>query len=248
MMSTEEFGGRRCVVTGGAKGLGLAIGRIFAEGGADLVLCDRDQAALEQAAKEIEQFGARVETYLCDVSIPQEVETFAAAVQARGTVDVLVNNAGFYKGKQIREITLEDWDQAFSINLRSVFLMSRAFMDGMAERKYGRIVNIASVDAYIAKPTNCHYAAVKAGVISLTKSFGLELAPHGVLVNGVSPAAVATDTAKSQGWLEKRILDIPLGYVAEPEMIAQVATFLASERNRFMAGEVVIANGGLFSV
>jgi 3-oxoacyl-[acyl-carrier protein] reductase len=247
-MSMTEFMDRRCVVTGGAKGLGFAVSRMLAEQGAQIVICDRDQDALETAAKELSELGRHVETHVCDVSIPESIESFGKLVNERGPVDVLVNNAGFYSGRPIREISLKDWEDTFNVNLRSAFLMMRAFMDGMVARKYGRIVNVASVDAYIAKPTNSHYAAAKAGVVSLTKSFGRELAPDGVLVNGVSPGAIATETAKSQGWLVKRIPDIPVGYAATAEDIAESIVFLASERNRYVAGETIVANGGIFSV
>lgn len=244
----NEFTGRRCIVTGAGKGLGLAVSTMLANAGASVVICDRDEATLEQGVAHLAGLGAKVEGFVCDVSDPASIARFADSAQAAGPVDVLVNNAGFYSGRPIRDITLEDWDATFNVNLRSVFLMMRAFMDGMVERKYGRIVNVASVDAYIQKPGNSHYAAAKAGVVSLTRSFAPELAPHGVIVNGVSPGAIATETAKSQGWLAKRVLDIPVGYPAQPEDVGNLILFLASEKNRFVVGELVVANGGLFSV
>lgn len=247
-MAVSEFQGRRCVVTGGAKGLGLAVAAMLAAQGARLVLCDRDADALDAAKAELANSGADVETFVCDVSSPDAIAAFGEKAGRNGAIDVLINNAGFYAGRPVREITLKDWDDTFNVNLRSVFLMSRTFMDGMVERGYGRIVNIASVDGHIAKPTNCHYAAAKAGVVSLTRSFARELAPSGVIVNAVSPGAIATDTAKSQGWLAKRITEIPVGYAAEAGDVAGIVVFLASERNRYIVGEVVVANGGVVSV
>jgi 3-oxoacyl-[acyl-carrier protein] reductase len=121
-------------------------------------------------------------------------------------------------------------------------------MDLMVARRYGRIVNIASTDAYRPKVKLPHYAAAKAAVVSLTKSMAEELAPHNVLVNAVSPGAIATETAKSQGWLAERIPQIPVRRAAEPEDIAEVALFLASPRNRFVVGETIVANGGMLMV
>jgi NAD(P)-dependent dehydrogenase (short-subunit alcohol dehydrogenase family) len=247
-MTVKEFEGRRCVVTGAGKGLGLAVSAMLAAGGASVVICDRDQQTLDLGLAELRERGANAEGFVCDVSDPTSIENFAKEVKAGGPVDVLVNNAGFYSGRAINDISLQDWDDTFNVNLRSVFLMMRAFMDVMSERQYGRIVNVASVDAYIQKPTNSHYAAAKAGVVSLTRSFARELAPSGVLVNGVSPGAIATETAKSQGWLAKRVTELPVGYPAEPDDIAHLIIFLASEKNRFLAGELIVANGGLFSV
>lgn len=247
-MAEGDFQGRRCVVTGGAKGLGFAIARMLAGQGARLVLCDRDAGALDEAGAALAGSGADVETFVCDVSNPEAIAAFGGSASRNGPIDVLINNAGSYAGKPLREISLADWDDTFNVNLRSVFLMSRAFMDGMVARGYGRIVNIASLDGHIAKPTNGHYAAAKAGVVSLTRSFARELAPSGVIVNGVSPGAIATETAKSQDWLGKRIAEIPVGYAAEPGDIAGIVAFLASERNRYIVGEIVVANGGIVSV
>ena len=119
-----------------------------------------------------------------------------------------------------------------------------AFMDSMIAKRYGRVVTIVTEDAYVPKPTIPHYAASKAALLSLIKTFAVELAPHQVLVNGVSPGAVATERAKSQSWLKERIPNIPVRRAAEPEDLAEVVLFLASPRNRFIVGETVIANGG----
>ncbi len=131
------------------------------------------------------------------------------------------------------------------LNARSVLNVTRAFMTMMVEWRYGCIVNVCSVDAYEGRPSIACYAAAKAAVLSLTRSFALELAPHDVLVNAVSPGPIATDVAKSQDWLNARLPLISLGRVAEPEDIAAIVLFLASARNRVIVGEGVMANGGL---
>jgi 3-oxoacyl-[acyl-carrier protein] reductase len=245
MHDGTEFANQTCLVTGGGRGLGRATAKRFRAGGATVVICDKDFGAAKSVAAELGEAAGNAYAFGVDVTDPGSVDTLRKRLSADFKIDVLVNNAGYYSSKTIREITPEEWDFVIGINLKSVFLMTRAFMDEMAARRYGRIVNIASNDAYVPKTKNCHYAAAKAGVVSLTKSFAQELAPAGVLVNGVSPGAIATDTAKAQGWLEARIPFIPVGHAAEPEDVAEVVAFLASPRNRFMAGETVIANGGL---
>jgi len=150
---------------------------------------------------------------------------------------------GKYTPVAISDITEDEFDDLIAINLKTVFLVTQCFMKDLLEREFGRVVNIASSDAYIPKVTNAHYAAAKAGVVSLTKTFAAELAPH-VLVNGVSPGPISTETAQSQGWLQNAIKKNPLGRAAEPSDIAEVVLFLASEKNRFINGETVIVNGG----
>jgi 3-oxoacyl-[acyl-carrier protein] reductase len=212
-------------------------------------MVDRDAAALEPAAHGLRSSGFAIDAVAADVTDETALGMLAADVKREhGAPDVLINNAGGWRYGGIREISDIDWDWTFAVNLKSVFLASRAFIDSMIERRSGRIVNVASTDAYVAKPALMHYAAAKAGVVSLTRSLALELAPHNILVTGVSPGAIATETAKAQDWLQKRIASIPLGRAAEPEDIAEVIAFLASRRNRFIVGETVVVNGGMVMV
>ena len=188
---------------------------------------------------------ARVLGIACDVTSETALDEAWDKIVAQFTgVDVLVNNAGIYPHASLRDITIAQWEHVFDVNTKSMFLTTRTFCDIMAERGYGRIVSIVTTDAYQAKPTMAHYAASKAAVANLVKTFALELAPSQVLVNGVSPGAIATERAKSQSWLKERIKEIPLGHAAEPEDMAEVVLFLASPRNRFITGETVIASGG----
>ena len=164
-----------------------------------------------------------------------------------GPVDVLVNNAGVYPHLSLPDMSgggVGSGDRVFAVNARSVLLTTKAFMPDMIARRYGRVVCIVTEDAYVAKPKLAHYAASKAAVASLVKSFALELAPRGVFVNGVSPGAIATERARKMDWFAPRIAQIPCGYAAEPEDIAEIVLFLASRRNRYIVGETVVANGG----
>jgi 3-oxoacyl-[acyl-carrier protein] reductase len=239
-----DFTDRTCLITGAARGLGRAIAEIIVRNGGKVLICDLDAAAAAVTAENLGGSG-KAHAFGLDVTEPAGIARLAREVGSAHRVDVLVNNAGFYSGKPIRDISPEDWDRVLDINLKSVFLMSQALMPPMMEAGYGRIVNVASLDAFVAKPTNCHYAAAKAGVVSLTKSFGHELAPHGILVNGVAPGAIATDTARSQDWFAKKVPTIPVGHAAEPEDIAELVVFLASSQNRFMVGETVVIGGGI---
>jgi NAD(P)-dependent dehydrogenase (short-subunit alcohol dehydrogenase family) len=249
-MSSEGFGGQVAVVTGAGRGLGFALATLLAERGARVFMVDREAAALERAADRLATRGLHVHAAPTDAASESDLRALRRRIEAEtaGRLDVLINNAGGWRYGSLSEITVADWDWTFDVNLKTVFLTTRTLMDLMVARGYGRIVNIASTDAYRPKVKLPHYAAAKAGVVSLTKSMAEELAPHGVLVNAVSPGAIATETAKSQGWLAERIPQIPVRRAAEPEDIAEVALFLASPQNRFVVGETVIANGGMLMV
>lgn len=236
-----EFEGRRAAVTGAAQGLGAAVCRMLVEQGALVHGGDIDEGPLAATAGKL---GKAFTGHRLDVTEEASILAWRDAVLADGPLDILVNCAGIYPFEGTREITVEGWDRMFAVNCRGTFLVTRAFMDAIGESPHGRIVMIASTDSYIPKPLYPHYAASKAAVRSLVKTFALELAPRNVLVNGVSPGAIAVERAIRDGWIDRCIPRIPLGRAAEPEDIADVVLFLASDRNRFMTGETVMASGG----
>ncbi len=244
-MSESEFGGQVAVVTGGAEGIGFATSKLLAERGARVCILDVNAAATERACARRAADGAEVGAYHADVTDEASIMAARDAILAEhGQVDALVNNAGIYPLATIRVITEESWDRVFDVDVKGVFLCMRAFMDTMIEKRYGRMVTIVSEDAYIPKPTIGHYAAAKASLVSLIRTFALELAPHQVLCNGLSPGVVAVERAKGQPWLVDRVPLIPVGRVGEPEDMAEYVAFLASSRNRYMTGETIVANGG----
>jgi NAD(P)-dependent dehydrogenase (short-subunit alcohol dehydrogenase family) len=244
-----DFDGQVALVTGAAQGLGRSIATLLARRGAAVYLADLNGPGVEAVAADLRAQQLSATASCTDMADEPAVLALRDRIAAEaGRLDVLINNAGGWRYETIREVTAANWDWTFRVNLLSVFVASRACMDMMIARRYGRIVNIASTDAYRPKPTLPAYAAAKAAIVSLTRTFAEELAPHEVLVNAVSPGAMATETAKAQSWLAQRIPTIPVRRAAEPEDIAELVAFLASSRNRYVVGESVIANGGALMV
>jgi 3-oxoacyl-[acyl-carrier protein] reductase len=162
-------------------------------------------------------------------------------------VDILVNNAGIHQHLKSWELSNEDWDRVIGVNLTGVFNCSKAFAPDMMEKKWGRIVNISSVIAYLGTDHEVHYAASKGGVLSATKSLALELAPHGITVNAVSPGYIETDMTKFENEEEKKyyLEKIPLARLGKPQDIAHAVVFLCSTTATYITGETIHVNGGL---
>jgi NAD(P)-dependent dehydrogenase (short-subunit alcohol dehydrogenase family) len=190
-MSDKEFDGQVAVVTGGGVGIGFAIAKLFAERGATASIWDIDGEAAAAAAKRLKEAGLKAHSQQLDVTDEKQILAARDATLADcGQIDILVNNAGLYPEGTIQEMTREAWDRVFAVNVTGPFFLMRALMEHMKARKYGRMVNIVTVDAYMPKQTKPHYAASKAALLSVMKTYAIELAPHGILVNGVSPGAV----------------------------------------------------------
>jgi 3-oxoacyl-[acyl-carrier protein] reductase len=237
--------GMNVVVTGSAGGLGRATAMTLAKAGAGVAVLDMNEAGAQAVVDDIKKIGGNAVGIVGDITSRNGAHAlFAKAVEAFGHIDGLVNNAGIYPRRPILEITDEDWNASLGVNVRGLYHMMVAAVAHMRERKQGRIVNIASIDAFKAHPKNAHYAAGKAAVVSLTKSFGLEAAPLGILVNGIAPGPIATEAARKAGFLPSLAAETPIGHAAEPEDIAEVILFLVSSRNRYMVGETVVVSGG----
>jgi 3-oxoacyl-[acyl-carrier protein] reductase len=241
-----NVGGKGIVITGGASGLGLATVKTLAEQGAQIAIVDVNRTAPEAFASR----GWNVQTVLGDIVSKQNA--LALMKQAAGKLtrlDGLVNCAGVYPRRPILEITDEDWDFDWKINVRGTYNMMAAAVELMRlqpiEGKVrGRIVNVSSVDAFKAHPQNAHYAATKAAVVSLTRSFALEFAPEQILINAIAPAGIATEKAKSSGFLPELAAHTPLGRNAELDDITSWIAFMLSDANNYMTGETVIVSGG----
>lgn len=247
MSSSHRLQGRCGIVTGGARGIGLAISARLLQDGASVCLWDLDEKALSEAAAELAPLG-RVATARVDVTDAGSVEAgVKAALEAFGRIDLLVNNAGIAGANaKLWETTPEEWRRVVEINLNGPFLCCRAVVPRMLENGYGRIVNIASIAGKEGNPNAAHYSASKAGVIGLTKSLGKELATSGVVVNCITPAVIETDILKqlTQQHVDYMLSKIPMGRFGRKDEAAALAAWLCSEECSFTTGAVFDLSGG----
>jgi len=246
-MNKIDLAGRKAVVTGGARGIGLAIAERFMASGAEVSLWDMDAAALDAAVKRLAPIGKAHMTTV-DVTDANAVGAAAnAAIGQMGKVDILVNNAGIAgPSKTTWDYTPEEWRKVIDIDLNGPFLCARALVPGMIAQKYGRIVSTASIAGKEGNPNAAAYSAAKAGLIGLTKSLGKELAQTGVLVNCITPAAAKTEIFNqiSQQHVDYMLSKIPMGRFVEVNEIAALAAWLASEDCSFTTGGVFDISGG----
>lgn len=238
------------LVTGGSSGLGLACCEQLAKQGAKLAILDINKELTEAAVQSLKKTNAEVHGFIGDI-VPRKAayDLVGKAVEKLGRIHGVINAAGVYPRRPILEITDEDWDFDWGVNVRGTYNVMAAAIEHMKTQPLdgkvrGRIVNVSSVDAFKAHPKNAHYAATKAAVVSLTRSFALEFAPDQILINSIAPAGIATEKAKKAGWLPELASHTPLNRNAEPDDIAEWITFMLSEGNRFMTGENVIVSGG----
>ncbi|MGW5121376.1 SDR family NAD(P)-dependent oxidoreductase [Streptomyces noursei] len=237
--------GRTVLITGSAQGLGAALVRACHAEGAHVAALDIDEEANRALAERLDPAGERIRPVHADL---RDVDALAAAyddVRAWRPVDVLINNAARPLARTLWEITPEEWDEVFAVNLRAVFLLTRAVGADMRERGFGRIVNMASVAGQTPRPTGAAYGTSKAGLIALTRVFAAELAPYGVTVNAVAPAMIDTPMVRSIApeALAELTAQVPMGRIATPEEVARVAVFLASQET-FVTGATYDVNGG----
>jgi 3-oxoacyl-[acyl-carrier protein] reductase len=244
-MNTLDLTGRGAVITGGAAGIGLAVAQRVAASGARLSLWDRDAGALQAAARAL---GGDVHTVPVDIASDPDVQRARdQSVAALKTVDVLVCSAGITGPNTTTwEYPVDAWQQVLAVNLTGLFLCNRAFVPHMMTRDYGRIVNIASIAGKEGNPNASAYSASKAGVISLTKSLGKELAKTGIRVNCVTPAAVKTGifSQMTQSHIDFMLSKIPMGRFGDVEEIAALVAWLCTEDCSFTTGAVFDLSGG----
>jgi 3-oxoacyl-[acyl-carrier protein] reductase len=245
----KTLAGRVAIVTGGTRGIGLAIARLLAEDGASVVVSGRDAARLDAAVKELESLGAPALGVPADATKREDADRLVEATRERfGRIDVLVNNAGITRDQLLVRMKDDDWDQVLDTNLRGVFLMTRAVGKVMMRQKSGRIINIASAAGAMGNPGQVNYSAAKAGVIGLTKASGRELAHWNILVNAVAPGLIETDMAAAipAEAREAMLQQVPLKRIGQGREVAEVVRFLAGDGASYVTGQTIHVNGGLY--
>ncbi|MDO8491680.1 MAG: 3-oxoacyl-ACP reductase family protein [Dehalococcoidia bacterium] len=252
-LSSFALTDRVAIVTGAGQGIGRGIALGLAEAGADIVAAELEPSRAEQTAAEIRSRGRKALVVPADVRIASQVDNVVRRTLAEfGRIDVLVNNAGGLLGivGPLLETKEEDWDRGITLNLKSVFLCCKAVGKVMAAQKKGVIINISSVAGMGAYTPAPHYGVAKAGVINLTQTLAMELAPLGIRVNAIAPGTVATalveELFRTRPELrEKRLKSIPMGRLGRPEDIAAAVVYLASDASDYVTGEVLAVKGGL---
>lgn len=242
--------GQVALVTGGNRGLGFTMAEALAEAGADVVVTSRDaDAAARSAATIAERTGRRCIGVAVDVTNPQQVERMVqTAMDAFGQIDILVNNAGINIRKPIEEFDEASWDSVQDTNLKAPFLCAKAVVPHMKRRRYGRVINVASMLGLVALPERAAYCSSKAGLIQLTRVQALEWAPHNITVNALCPGPIATELnipVMNNPEANAFFLNhIKLGRWGQPEELAGVIVFLASGASSFMTGSALVVDGG----
>ena len=245
-----ELSGTVALVTGASRGLGRAFALALAEAGADLALAARSVDDLQRTAAEAAKYDVRAEAFSTDMREARDIEALVeGATRAFGRIDVLVNNAGISGAeKLILDLAREEWEEALAVNLLGPALLARAVARGMVERRHGRIINVASIAGLGPVPRLGPYCVSKAALIQLTRVMALELARHNVQVNALCPGYFRTPmneaffaTPKGQAVVQR---GIPMQRLGDPQELAPMVVFLASEAASFMTGSVVVVDGG----
>jgi len=240
-----DLTGRNALVTGSTRGIGRAIAEQLAACGARVAIVGRDRARAEGVAAEI---GGEARGFAADVGDPASIAALVSEVEgAFGGVDILVNNAGLTRDNLMMRLKDDDWDTVIDANLRGAFLAIRAVSRGMMKRRWGRVVNIASIVGITGNKGQTNYAASKAGLIGLTKSVAKELGSRNILANAVAPGFIETDmtAAMTPDARAAMSAQIPLERLGTPADIAGIVAFLASDYASYITGQVIVVDGGM---
>lgn len=243
------FKGKVAIVTGASRGIGRCIALALAAQGAKLVVSARHPEALEELAKEIAQQGGEALAVAADVALDRDAENLIqTAVETYGQADILINNAGVTRDGLLVRMKNEDWDAVLDTNLKGAFFCIRAAAKVMSKQRSGRIINISSVVGEMGNPGQANYCASKAGLIGLTKSAARELARRNITVNAITPGFIVTDMTEQMNEKSRSALieQIPLGRLGEPQDVANLVLFLASDQASYITGQVMGINGGMY--
>lgn len=243
-----DFSNQVVLITGAARGIGLAIAEAFAECSASVVLCDYNDELLSEAIERFRSLNFDCDAFVCDITNVEQVETLYQNIQNKyGKLNVLINNAGITRDTILLRMSDEQWDAVLNTNLKGVFTMTRAAAKQFLKQRYGKIINISSVVGLTGNAGQGNYAASKAGVIGFSKSVAKELASRNITVNVIAPGFIATSMTNSlppevQAEFLKRI---PLNRAGLPQDVAGAALFLASPLADYITGQVIVVDGGM---
>ena len=249
-----RFDGKSAIITGGAGGIGSATCRRFAAEGARVAVFDRDEAGAQKVARKIEAAGGKAQAFACDITDRQSVDAAVAASEsALGPVAILVNNAGFDIFKPFLKTEPSEWERLIAINLRGPLHMHHAVLPGMVERRYGRVVNVASDAARVGSTGEAVYAACKSAMLGFSKTLAREHARHGITLNVVCPGPTSTNlfadflkgASNPDKLMEAFRRSIPLGRIGAPDDLPGTITFFASDDAAYVTGQVISVSGGL---
>lgn len=231
---------KKVLITGGSRGIGAECVRSFAKAGYEVYFTYNNS---EEMAHQVAEDTAAT-ALKCDISSVNSIKDVISKV---GNIDILINNAGISQIKMFQDITENDWDNMFNINVRGMFLVTQGVIENMIHNKWGRIINISSMWGEIGASCEVHYSASKAAVIGFTKALAKELGPSGITVNSISPGVIDTDMNShlTQNELDELCDETPLGRIGEPNDVAKAALYLADESSGFITGADIPINGGI---
>lgn len=244
-----DLSGRVALVTGSGRGIGQAIALKLAEVGADVIINDIGEVStVENVIEEIRAMNRESTAIMADVSSSSDVDRMIEeATAVFGKIDILVNNAGITRDQLLMRMSEEDWDKVISVNMKSVFLCTRAVLRNMVKQRWGRIINITSIAAITGNPGQANYTSAKAGIIGFTRTVAREVASRSITVNAIAPGFIDTQMTQQLNENQQQELKklIPVGFIGTPRDVAEAAAFLASEEARYITGQVLNVNGGM---
>ena len=235
------------IVTGSGRGIGRAIALKLAEVGATVVVNDIDEA-VKGVAEEIEAMGRQSLPILADVSSSSDVARLVEETKASyGSIDILVNNAGIARDQLLLRMSEEDWDKVLNVDLKSVFLCTKAVLRPMAKQRWGRIISISSIVGIVGNQGQANYASAKAGIIGFTRTIAKEVASHNITANVIAPGFIDTEMTQrlKEEWKQELKRQIPLGDFGSPRDVAEAVAFLASDEAKYITGQVLGVDGGM---
>ena len=248
-MSLFDLSGRRALVSGASRGLGLQMAGALARAGADLVITARDVASLEEPRRQLESYGKKVEVVALDLQHEESIHAAVETAMAAGPIDILLNNAGCNIRKPALDVQWEDWNTILDTNLRGMFFMTQRVVESMLPRKNGRVINIGSVTSVFGYAGLGPYCASRGGVKQLTMSMADEFGPHGITVNCLAPGWFRTAQNdvlyQDKEWLEYLVDRIPLRRPGKAEDLDGAVVFLASDASNYVTGQTLLVDGGI---